>query len=140
MGQIPMIFLDSWIFLEYFLQDQKAAIAVKIIASIENANKGVTSAAAILEVKYRIAKKFGLEKAEDTIVTLEEIHNFSILPVTIDIAKLAANLRVKYYSSAKQLSFIDAINLATAILTSCDKFFTGDKDFIGVNEINAVVI
>lgn len=140
MGQVPMIFLDSWIFLEHFLQGEKSLVAEKIIRDSSEKYKGVTSTVAMLEVKYRIAKKFGLEKAEETVVTVEEISNLSILPVTLDIAKFAANLRIKYYSSEKQLSFIDTINLATAILTSCNNFYTGDKDFTGVEEIKVEVV
>ena len=135
-----MIFLDSWIFLEYFLREEKAKIAEKVIGDFVKTNGGLISAAVLLEVKYRIAKKFGLEKAEETVITLENIQNISILPVSTGIAKFAANLRIKYYSPERQLSFIDTINLATAISAGCKKFYTGDKDFEGVDEIKVEII
>jgi len=135
-----MIFLDSWIFLEYFLRGEKANLAEKVIDNVIRKDRAVTSATALLEVKYRIAKKFGLERAEEAAVTIQNISNLSILPVTVDIAKLAATLRMKYYTPENQLSFIDTIHLATAVLTNCNRFLTGDKDFIAAEEIKVEII
>ena len=41
----------------------------------------------------------------------------------------------KYYDRKnRQFSYADAIHLATALITGCDRLFTGDPDFIGIDE------
>ena len=127
-----MIFLDSWVFIEYFSDEENKASAelaenpkdVKIISS-----------AVIAEVKYRISKKFGNPKAIEAIDTINSLQNLKILPVTREIAEFAAELRLKYYSKDRQISYIDAINLATAIKAGCAVFYNGDPDFDGITEI-----
>lgn len=67
---------------------------------------------------------------------IESNESILIVPLTKEIAKTAADLRLKYYDKKiRDMSFIDAINLATGIFTGCDKFYTGDKDFDGITEI-----
>lgn len=126
-----MIFLDSWTFIEYFSEKENNAAE----NLIENAKNRVISSAVLLEIKYRIAKLFGLEHANNIVYIIENL-DIDIMPVTSEVASLAADLRLKYYDKkTRDLSFIDAINLATAILTGCEKFYTGDPDFKGIEEI-----
>ena len=88
-----MIFLDSWILIEYFSQDEKYTEVEKIFRGNE---KIVISTTVILEVKYRISKKFGIEKADSVINVIENFPDISIVPISIDTAKLAADMRIKY--------------------------------------------
>ncbi|MBI4895660.1 MAG: PIN domain-containing protein [Candidatus Aenigmarchaeota archaeon] len=132
-----MIFLDSWIFIEYFSKkDNKECIRI-----MEDKSVKLITTTVLLEVKYRLTKLFDLERANYAMQIIEGLDNLKIMPVTKEIADLACDLRLKYYSDKRRdLSYIDTINLATSIITGCDKFYTGDKDFNGINEIEVVSI
>ena len=131
-----MIFLDSWVWLEYLGKSEKSDKCKELILGQE---EKVISTIVIVELRYHGIKKFGLENTENIISLIEE-SNFLIVPISIDIAKIAADLRLKYYSSAKPLSFADTLNLATSILTGCKKFYSGDSDFKDIEEIETVII
>lgn len=132
-----MIFLDSWVWIEYFSENASK----KVIDVVESNGIKIISTAAILEIKYRLSKLLGVEKAASILYLIESLENVKILPLTNDIAHLAADLRLKYYDhKSRDLSFIDTVNLATSIITGCGKFYTGDKDFHGINEIEVVSV
>lgn len=133
-----MIYTDSWIFLEFFSQSEKW---VECEAIIKNSEKKVLSTIALMEIKYRAIKKFGARKAKEVIHKIKGSENIIIVDVTKEIAELAADLRVKYYDKEnKPVSYADMANLATAIVTRCDKFYSGDPDFKDVEEIKTVIL
>lgn len=70
---------------------------------------------------------------------VEDFPNLEIVPVNVEIAKVGANLRNKYYPRIK-FSYADAINLATAITKKCKVFYTGDEDFKEVKEMQIKII
>ena len=131
------IFLDSWVFVEYFSKkDNKECVRI-----IEDKAVKVINTTVLLEVKYRLAKLFDLEKANYAIQIIESLDNIKIIPITKEIADLACDLRLKYYNDkTRDLSYIDTINLATSILTGCEKFYTGYKDFHGIAEMEIVSV
>lgn len=129
-----MIFIDSWVFIEYFFSRKKVE---KIV---EGEESKIISSACITEIKYKIAKHFGIEKANELMNIISSMKSLRILPVTKEVAEYAADLRLKYYSKSRQMSFVDCINLATAILSGCDKLYTGDIDFDGIEEIKTEII
>lgn len=135
-----MIFLDSWVWIEYFSEDKKFKEAAEILESVYNEDI-VISTMILIEVKYRIAKKFDIDKSDRVINLIESFPTIKIIPVTKEVAKLAAEIRLKYYKESYRLfSYADAINLATALLTNCKIFYTGDPDFKGIEEIKTVII
>ena len=137
MEQIRLIFLDTSIWLEYLANTEKSDMCKEIIHSKARI---VISTAALMELRYHGIKKFGLEKTAE-IMTLIESSDILIVPLAKEIARYSADIRLKYYNREKKaISFIDAVNLATAILTNCDKFFSTDKDFEGVDEIKVEII
>jgi len=127
-----MIFLDSWVFIEYFSENNNMR-ATELIENPDDTR--VISSVVITEVKYVVAKKFGVSKASEVINVIQSLPNIRILPVTKEIAEFAAELRLKYYSRDRQISYIDTLNLATAIAVECSMLYTGDPDFNGINEI-----
>lgn len=128
-----MIFIDTWLWMELLGNSAETEEAQDIIQSTE---KKVISTAVLTELRYHCTKKFNVENTESITHLIESNDNILIVHLTNEIAKLAADLRLKYYDKkTKDLSFIDVINLATAILTGCNKFYTGDKDFDDINEI-----
>ena len=136
----PMIFIDSWVWIEYFSEDKKWKEAESVLRTLEE-EKGVISPLVIAEVRYRILRKFGNEKADRVTNAIECFESLQIIPVTAEVAKYGADLRDKYYQRGEtELSYADAIHLATAVLVDCDKLYSGDPDFEGIEEIRTEVI
>lgn len=70
-----------------------------------------------------------------------EKSDLHIVPLTIEIAKLSADLRLKYYKRLnKELSYADSINLATAILSKCNVLYSGDPDFANIEELKTIIV
>lgn len=135
-----MIFLDSWIWIEFFTEGKESEQIDKILESIDKGLAATISTAVLTEIKYMISKRFGIEKSDSVLYKIESIPNLKIVPVVAEVAKLAADLRLKYYSKERQISYFDCINLATAIITGCKKFYTADPDFKGIDEIEVEII
>lgn len=135
-----MIFLDSWIWIEFFSKGNRWKKADHIVAFLQN-EKGIVSSMVLMEIRYRFLRKFGKEKADRVIHTIESFKNLEIVPVTSGVAKYAADLRDKYYQKGeRELSYGDAICLATAILTGCRRLYSGDPDFANIDEMNTEII
>ncbi|MBI4980433.1 PIN domain-containing protein [Candidatus Woesearchaeota archaeon] len=126
MEQSRMIFLDSWIWLEVFSKSGKWEKCKDIILS---KTKKVISTIVIMEVKYRGMKKFGLKKTAEILYYIESDENIKIIPITTEIARAAADLRYKYHTKNREVSYGDMINLATALVTGCEVLYSGDDDF-----------
>lgn len=62
--------------------------------------------------------------------------NIQVIPIEKKIAFEAAKIRSKY----QNLKALDAIHLATAILSDCKFFLTNDKQLRQVQEINVIVM
>ena len=125
--------VESWKMQVSFVQQTENKASAELAENPKDVK--IISSAVIAEVKYRISKKFGNPKAIEAIDTINSLQNLKILPVTREIAEFAAELRLKYYSKDRQISYIDAINLATAIKAGCAVFYNGDPDFDGITEI-----
>ncbi len=135
-----MIFIDSWVWIEYFSDDKRWKEAEAVLQKLEE-EKGVISSLVLAEVRYRILIKFGTEKADRIIHTIESFQNLQVVPVNTEVAKYGADLRDKYYQRGeKELSYADAIHLATAVLVNCNKLYSGDPDFEGIGEIETEII
>jgi len=136
-----MIFIDSWVLIGFFSEGIEFEKAKNIIGKIVKGEKAVISAMVLAELKYRIAKKYSIGRSNEAIFKIQSLPNVEILPVSTEVAILAADLRIKYYDKEKRpLSFADVINLATAIMTKCDKFYSGDPDFKNVEEIETAIL
>lgn len=136
-----MIAIDSWILIEFFFRGPKHERADRLLEGIQHGEAAVMSPLAIAETKYRIAKKLGMEKARHVIHEIVSFPNIKILPVSIETAILAADLRYKYYhGKTRPLSLADCIHLATALMSKCDVLYSGDPDFKGIEEIKTVVV
>jgi predicted nucleic acid-binding protein len=135
-----MIFIDSWVWLEFIFRGKKFSKVKKLLEEIKAGEKSIINTMVLAEIKYNIEKKFG-KKYEEVIPLIEKFPNLQIVPVDIETAKLAANLRAKYYKKPERMvSYADMINVATALLNDCKKFYTGDKNLKDIEEIEVVVI
>ncbi|MDI6807153.1 MAG: PIN domain-containing protein [Candidatus Aenigmarchaeota archaeon] len=137
-----MIFIDTWLWLEFFLEGKKFKKVRKLLEKIKNGKeKGMITPLVLAEIKFNIEKKVGIEDAEEVIFSIENFPNLRIASVTPETAKLGANLRSKYYEKPrKALSYADTINLATAIIERCETLYTGDEEFEGIEEIKIKII
>ena len=138
-----VIFLDSWIWLEYVFDGEKADDAE---AAIERANTpdegGLLAPKVLTEVSYRVCVIDNEKTAAKTVNAIRDYENIRTVPVGAEIGVSAAELRAKYYRSGEQeLSYADAIHLATAVAADdCDALYSGDPDFRGIEEIDTVVL
>ncbi|MEX2720669.1 MAG: type II toxin-antitoxin system VapC family toxin [Candidatus Wukongarchaeota archaeon] len=134
-----MIYLDSWILIEYFSENEHWRKVEDILKRVLEEG-AVISTIVLTEVSYRIQQKFGKKKSEEVLRTIEAIENLKILPVTKEVAIIATNLRIKYYSKQKPVSYGDMIHLATAILSRCKILYSGDPDFKNIEEIKTEIV
>ena len=94
-----------------------------------------------MEIRYRGVKKFGLKKTKEILRKIKSSKKVIIVDVTKEIAELGADLRVKYYDKRKKpVSYADMINLATALISKCKTFYSGNPDFKGIEEIKTVIV
>lgn len=133
-----MIGLDTWIFLEYYSFGPKREKCEKLIFGKE---KRIISTIVLMEVVYKSTKKLGKIKTKEIIRDIIGSTSTILVDVDRNIAEKAANLRLKCYKKDKrELSYSDCIHLATAILSKCKKFYSGDPDFKGIKEIPVEIV
>jgi predicted nucleic acid-binding protein len=138
-----MIFLDSWVWLEYVFEGDKWRDAE---AAIERANTadagGIVAATVVAEVSYRIRRARDAETASEAIEAIRAMDHVEVLPVTDEIAEFGAELRDRYYQRRElELSYADAIHVAMAAsVTECEALYSGDPDFEAIDEIETGVL
>ncbi len=138
-----MIFLDSWVWLEYVFDGEKAEAAEKVIRRANTDDTGgLIAPTVIVEVSYRIRRVENDTTAEETIHAIHDFEHIESLPLVDEIAEYAAELRAKCYNpDERELSYADAIHLATAVVhDDCDVLYSGDPDFAGIDAIETVVL
>jgi predicted nucleic acid-binding protein len=63
------------------------------------------------------------------------------MPITTEVAVTASDLRSKYYQRGGcELSYADAIHIATAAMTDCNTLYSGDPDFENIDEVDTEVL
>ena len=138
-----MIFLDSWVWLEYVFSGEQAAAAEDVIQQANMADTGgLIAPTVIAEVSYRVRNVEDKATAEETVQAIHDFEHIESMPLVDEIAEYAAELRVEYYEPGeRELSYADAIHLATAIVhDDCDVLYSGDPDFDGLDAIETVVL
>lgn len=134
-----MIYLDSWVWLEYGIRQDHDEIARELIEEARRSG-GVISTIGLTEVDYVLDRELDQEAADAITSAIEDLEGVHLVPVSVEVARLASTLRSKYYDrQARELSYADAIHLATASLLECSALHTGDSDFEAVDEVDAVV-
>jgi predicted nucleic acid-binding protein len=112
----------------YFLEgiEPQASKVEKILSSfMESKNEGLVSTVTVAEVLVG-AYKSDEAKATEVKRLLDDLtlNSFKIVPVTFEIADLAANLRAK-----RSGRLPDALIVATALSQKADCLYSEDKDF-----------
>lgn len=138
-----MIFLDSWVWLEFIFSGDKADEAESLIERANTPEEGgLISPTIIAEVSYRTHVVEDTEAAQKAVRAIREFQHIDSMPVIDEIAAHAAELRFKYYEPGeRELSYADAIHLATAVIhDDCDTLYSGDPDFANLDEIDTVIL
>ena len=138
-----MIFLDSWVWLEYIFSGDKDDKAESLIERADDPEEGGLIAPTILaEVSYRVRVVEDNATAEEGIRAIREFEYIESAPLIDEIAEYAAELRFKYYERGeRELSYADAIHLATAVVhDDCTVLYSGDPDFADCDDIETVVL
>lgn len=136
-----MIFLDSWVWLEFVFDGEDAAAAE---AAIERANLadegGLITPTVLAEVSYRIRSVEDAETADEAIRAIHDYEHIESIPLIDDIGEYAAELRFEYYEPGeRELSYADTIHLATAAIhDDCHTLYSGDPDFKGFEALEGL--
>lgn len=107
-----------------------------IIAAIENQTaEAISSVITLTEVithPLRLGKSQLVREYRD--ILLHEKY-FRLMPVSVEIAEHAANLRARY-----NLRTPDALHVATALVTNCDAFLTNDLGIKRITELTVLLL
>lgn len=138
-----VIFLDSWVWLEFLFGGDRADDAEKLISTANDPDEGgLIAPTVIAEVAYRVRSVDGAETAREAVAAIRDHEHVRSMPLVDEVAEYAAELRDEYSEPReRELSYADAIHLATAIVhDDCHTLYTGDPDIDGIDEIETVVI
>jgi len=138
-----VIFLDSWVWLEFVFDGDRADDAESTIERANSAEEGgLVTPTVVAEVSYRIRSVEGEATAAEAVRAIDDYEHVESLPIVDEIGEYAAELRWKYYEPGeRELSYADAIHLAAAAVhDDCHTLYTGDPDFDGVDEVETVVL
>lgn len=138
-----MIFLDSWVWLEFIFSGDKEDEAESLIGQANTAEEGGLIAPTIIaEVSYRVRVVEDRETANEAVRAIREFQYIESMPLIDDIAEYAAELRFKYYEPGeRELSYADAIHVATAVVhDDCSELYSGDPDFADLDEIETSIL
>jgi len=137
---VRVIFVDSWVWIEFFAEDDRWRDAEAVLERIPE-DGAVLAPTVLMEVWYRIQEKTDIERADRVVETIQRFEGLEIVPVTTEAALTAARLREKYYQRGeRELSYADAIDLAIAVMTGCETLYSGDPDFEGLDEIETEIV
>lgn len=135
-----MIFIDSWVWIEYFAEDNRWRDAESVLKKVPT-DGAVITPTVLMEVHYRIDQKTNERRADRVIDTIRRFDELDIVPVTTEVALNAAKLQEKHYQRGeRELSYADAIHLAAALMTDCETLYSGDSDFEGLEEIETEIV
>lgn len=130
------IYLDTFVFMDILSGGAEAKKAQTYLDKMKQGTIGVVSSILFAELAFHIKRKRGKEKAAEILLYIESLPNLEIVPVSQEIAKKAGLLRARYIGKiSKKLTYFDGIHLATALVSGCTRFVTGDRGFREIGEI-----
>lgn len=138
-----MIFLDSWVWLEFVFEGEKAADAEAVIEKANSPDEGgLITPTVLAEVAYRVRRVEDGKTAREVVAAIQDYEHIESIPVVDEIGTYAAELRAEYYQPGeRELSYADTIHLAVASLhEECHTLYSGDSDFENLGEIETVVL
>ena len=135
-----MIFIDSWVWLELSLEGDRRRAAGKVVQRMRNEG-GVIATTVLMEVGYRLRRQADARRANRVLAAIRRFESLTIEPVTTAIALDAIEIQDKYYERRElEVSYADAVHVATAVATGCDRLYYGDPDFEDIDELDTVIV
>jgi predicted nucleic acid-binding protein len=138
-----VIFLDSWVWLEYLFGGDSDDEAEAVIQRANTSGEGgIITPTVLAEVSYRLRVVDDDGTADEAVRAIHDYEHIDSVAVIDEVAEYAAELRFEYYEGGeRELSYADAIHLATAVVhDDCDVLYSGDPDFADIDEIETVVL
>lgn len=129
--------LDTNLFI-YFLEDHPryGSWCASLFDLIERGhNPAVTSTVTLLELLVQPYRDQKEELAQKIFALASSYPRLEWVPVTMNLADRAAELRARY-----RLSTPDAIQLATAIVHKATRFYGNDRSLRRVKEIECLIV
>lgn len=129
--------LDTNVFI-YFLEDHPryGSWCASLFNRIERGhNPAVTSTVTLLELLVQPYRDQNEELAQKIFALTSTYPKLEWVPVTMDLADRAADLRARY-----RLKTPDAIQLATAIGYRATRFYGNDRNLRQVKEIHCCIV
>lgn len=135
--QYPVIGLDTPVFIYHFEQDLRHVSATRVIFESLAAGlfQGVTSAITIAEINVVPITLGRPELEEQYFATLLRFPNLSVVDITPDIARKAAEIRARY-----RLLTPDALQIAASIERGAPGFITNDRRLKRMAEIDVLIL
>jgi len=136
LDQHSRIAIDTCVLI-YYLEMYKTfgrsarAVIARLFKGLNEAVVSTVALSEVLVVPYREAR----ELADRYYCLLQRVPNLRWIPVTVDIADLAAELRAK-----RRLGTPDAIHLATAIEAGATLFVTNDRDLPVLRGVDYLIL
>ncbi|MEK9146751.1 MAG: PIN domain-containing protein [Patescibacteria group bacterium] len=127
--------LDTTPFIYHFEQNPKYSKLTDIVFSRLGETLGITSTTTFAEslAKENIYKN---KKVTNILKSaLLSIPNLTYVPVSLEIAEVAARLKVKY-----QLTLPDAFQVSTALISNASIFITNDEKFRKVKKPRVLIL
>jgi len=127
------ICLDTNILI-YFLEGidlQSSQIEKMLLAFMKGEKEGIISTITLAEVLTGVYKSGDADRSVKIKKLLQDLtlNSFKIVPVTFEIADLAANLRAKRGGRLP-----DALIVATALNQEAERIYSQDRDMLRFNE------
>jgi len=128
---------DTMLFIYHF-EDHKryAPITERLLEAWENGtHRGITSSITLLEVLVKPKRDDNLDAVRDYRDLLLTFPNLQLIPVNVECAETASDLRARY-----GIKTPDAIQIAAGILGGATAFLTNDDQLKHVTEIEVVLL
>ena len=135
-----MLALDTSLVMDLLSGESALVAKAKWYFKLVSQQSCVVSSVLLTELVFHIARRRGSLFAAEAAVLIRNYPNLTVIDVTDEIAIMAGNLRNKYYNRRdREISFLDCIHLATAVISGATLFVTSDNDFAGVDEIKVAL-
>jgi predicted nucleic acid-binding protein len=132
--------LDTAPLIYYIEKDANYFDSMKKIMRYISGSPHITAYASVMALKEVLVKPLtsgDSELAEEYENILTDNEQLVLMDVTPAVARKAAELRAKY---GKSLKALDAVHVATAIVSACDVFLTNDLALKKIDEIRVICL
>lgn len=135
MTEYKRVFLDTAPLIYFLDNDERYGSTVKAIFEEILAGGGIIESSVITCEEYLVYpyRTGNVEKIQ-AFVDFTGDFDIYLNPITREIAQKAAKIRAEYTG----FKAMDALQLATAIMTGCDAFLTNDRQLLQFTEIKCI--